>query len=131
MSIRAIGRRTISHVIKAAAEDPEVQRIFVNAAIKKALCRDAGSDRAWLHKVRPFFGHDYHFHVRLVCPPGRTPARRRIPCRPAMAATMPRSPTGSRTGVLHPRPQLGPTRPRPALTLADLPAACRTVLTQR
>ena len=40
-------------VIKAAAEDPEVERIFVNAAIKKALCREAGKDRAWLHKVRP------------------------------------------------------------------------------
>src|SRR6516165_2614174 len=39
-------------VIRAAAEDPEVERIFVNAAIKKALCRDAGSSRAWLYKVR-------------------------------------------------------------------------------
>ena len=28
----------------------EVQRIFVNAAIKKALCRDAGSDRDWLEQ---------------------------------------------------------------------------------
>ncbi len=52
-------------VIRAAAEDPEVQRIFVNAAIKKAICRDARGDRAWLNKVRPFYGHDYHFHVRL------------------------------------------------------------------
>src|SRR3982074_2030366 len=53
-------------VIKAAASDPLVQRIFVNAAIKKALCREAGSDnRAWLEKVRPWWGHDYHFHVRL------------------------------------------------------------------
>src|SRR5258708_708096 len=55
-------------VIKTAAEDPQVQRIFANAAIKKALCRDAGSDREWLHKIRPYWGHDYHFHVRLVCP---------------------------------------------------------------
>src|SRR5262245_12296804 len=39
-------------IIKAAAEEPEVERIFVNAAIKKALCREAGSDREWLHKVR-------------------------------------------------------------------------------
>jgi hypothetical protein len=30
------------------AQDPLVQRIFVNAAIKKALCREAGADRAWL-----------------------------------------------------------------------------------
>jgi murein endopeptidase len=52
-------------VIKAA--DPLVGRVCVNAAIKKALCREAGSDRAWLEKVRPVVGHDYHFHVRLRC----------------------------------------------------------------
>src|SRR5689334_21654230 len=57
-------------VIKAAAEDPKVERIFVNAAIKKALCRKAGKDRAFLHKVRPWWGHDYHFHVRIACQPG-------------------------------------------------------------
>jgi murein endopeptidase len=45
-----------------------VGRVCVNAAIKKALCREAGSDRAWLEKVRPWWGHDYHFHVRLRCP---------------------------------------------------------------
>src|ERR1700686_4696765 len=65
---------TLGHfaVIKAAASDPLVQRVFVNPAIKKALCRDAGGDRAWLQKVRPWWGHDYHFHVRLRCP-GDTP----------------------------------------------------------
>jgi penicillin-insensitive murein DD-endopeptidase len=55
-------------IIKAAAQDSLVQRVFVNAAIKKALCREAGTDRAWLEKVRPWWGHDYHFHVRLRCP---------------------------------------------------------------
>src|ERR1700724_3063457 len=55
-------------VIKAAAQDPEVARIFVNPAIKKALRRDAGSDPSWLSKVRPWWGHDYHFHVRIRCP---------------------------------------------------------------
>jgi penicillin-insensitive murein endopeptidase len=61
---------TPAHValIRAAAKDPQVARIFVNAAIKKALCRDAGSDRQWLGKVQPWWGHDYHFHVRIVCP---------------------------------------------------------------
>src|SRR6476659_6859367 len=57
-------------VIKAAAEDPKVERVFVNAAIKKALCREAGKDRAFLHKVRPWWGHNYHFHVRMACQPG-------------------------------------------------------------
>ena len=55
-------------VIKTAAKDPGVARIFVNAAIKKALCREAGGDRTWLHKVQAWWGHDYHFHVRLRCP---------------------------------------------------------------
>src|SRR3984893_18631453 len=56
-------------VIKAAAQDAKVSRIFVNPAIKRALCRDAGSsDRAWLSKVRPWWGHDYHFHIRTHCP---------------------------------------------------------------
>ena len=41
-------------IIKAAAQEPLVERIFVNAAIKKALCREAGNDRGWLHKVRPY-----------------------------------------------------------------------------
>jgi penicillin-insensitive murein endopeptidase len=40
-------------VIRAAAEDPRVERIFVNAAIKKALCREAGRNQPWMSKVRP------------------------------------------------------------------------------
>src|SRR4051794_38537325 len=63
---------TPSHlaVIRAAARQADVQRIFVNAAIKKALCREAKGDRSWLAKVRPMYGHDYHFHIRIKCPPG-------------------------------------------------------------
>src|SRR3984957_15287323 len=45
-------------VIRDAAQEPRVQRIFVNAAIKKALCRDAKGDRSWLSKIRPMYGHD-------------------------------------------------------------------------
>src|SRR3954453_16942548 len=56
-------------VIRAAAREPSVERIFVNAAIKKALCREAKGDRSWLSKVRPMYGHDYHFHIRIKCPP--------------------------------------------------------------
>src|SRR5436305_10633912 len=57
-------------VIRAAAQEPSVERIFVNAAIKKALCREARGERGWLSKVRPMYGHDYHFHIRSKCPPG-------------------------------------------------------------
>ncbi len=60
----------IESLIKLAAEDTDVVRIFVNPAIKQQLCADAGSDRQWLHKVRPWFGHRAHMHVRLRCPVG-------------------------------------------------------------
>jgi penicillin-insensitive murein endopeptidase len=55
-------------LIKRAASYPEVERIFVHPAIKKALCKSAGTDRKWLGKVRPYYGHYYHFHVRIKCP---------------------------------------------------------------
>ena len=60
----------IETLIKLAAQDTDVVRIFVNPAIKQQLCADAGSDREWLHKVRPWFGHRAHMHVRLRCPVG-------------------------------------------------------------
>jgi len=53
-----------------AALDARVERIFVNPILKRALCeRTAGqADRGWLQKLRPWWGHDDHFHVRLACP---------------------------------------------------------------
>src|SRR5829696_1980103 len=57
-------------LLKSVSKEPEVARIFVNPAIKRALCRDAGADRAWLSKIRPMFGHNYHFHIRLWCSNG-------------------------------------------------------------
>jgi penicillin-insensitive murein endopeptidase len=114
-------------IIKAAAEDPLVERIFVNAAIKKALCREAGANRPWLQKVRPYWGHDYHFHVRISCP-ANSPD-----CKP-----QPPVPAGDGCGkeldwwftdaVLHPTPDPNPPKPKPPLTMADLPPACRPVL---
>ncbi len=55
-------------LLRLAAEDPRVRRIFVNPVIKRALCQ-AGR-QPWLHQLRPWWGHDGHFHVRLSCPPG-------------------------------------------------------------
>jgi len=114
-------------VIKAAAKDPEVERIFVNAAIKKALCREAGSDRGWLHKVRPYWGHYYHFHVRMRCPQdnpdctGQPPAPEGEGCAPADLAYW------FSDAVLRAKPKpAGP--PKRAMTLAELPPACRRVL---
>lgn len=57
-------------VLKAAADNPLVDRIFVAAAAKIYMCEHAGEDREWLQRIRPIYGHNYHFHVRLKCPPG-------------------------------------------------------------
>ena len=61
---------TAEHVelLRIAADFPQVDRIFANAAIKQQLCRTVGQDRSWLAKIRPWWGHDQHFHVRLRCP---------------------------------------------------------------
>lgn len=56
-------------LLEAAASDARVSRIFINAVIKRELCDTVTGDRAWLGKLRPWFGHHEHFHVRLSCPP--------------------------------------------------------------
>src|SRR5205807_1315716 len=66
-------------LLEAFARSPEVERIFVNPAIKRALCREAGADRAWLERIRPWWGHNYHFHVRLACPRGEPECRNQAP----------------------------------------------------
>ncbi|MEQ1695877.1 MAG: penicillin-insensitive murein endopeptidase, partial [Hyphomicrobiaceae bacterium] len=57
-------------ILKRAASYPEVERIFVHPAIKQVLCYAAKDKRGWLSKVRPYWGHHYHFHVRMHCPAG-------------------------------------------------------------
>jgi penicillin-insensitive murein endopeptidase len=60
-----------AEVLRLAVSFGVVARIFVNPGIKKALCEE--SPRAsWLQKLRPWWGHDDHFHVRLHCPAGQT-----------------------------------------------------------
>jgi penicillin-insensitive murein DD-endopeptidase len=56
-------------ILEAAASMPEVDRIFVNARIKQTLCERKAS-RDWLQKIRPWYAHADHFHVRLKCPAG-------------------------------------------------------------
>jgi penicillin-insensitive murein endopeptidase len=115
-------------VIRDAAQEPAVQRIFVNPAIKKALCREARGDRSWLSKIRPWWGHDYHFHIRMRCPAGSTECQSQPSqsedegCKPADLAYW------FKDSVLHPKPPPKPPKPRPPMTMAALPAACKAVL---
>ncbi|WP_421725065.1 penicillin-insensitive murein endopeptidase [Bauldia sp.] len=117
-----------SRLIKRAASYPEVERVFVNAGVKKVLCEWAGADRAWLRKIRPWYKHDDHLHVRLACPPDMDGCKRQDPTPPGdgcgenlawWLSDVPYRPA--------PKPDK-PAKPRPAMTLGGLPAACRTVL---
>ncbi len=66
--------------IRTAAEQPEVERVLVNAAIKKELCRMQGDRHpSWMEKVRPWYGHHDHIHVRLKCPPDSPTCRKQEP----------------------------------------------------
>jgi penicillin-insensitive murein DD-endopeptidase len=121
-----------ARLIKRAASYPEVARIFVHPPIKAELCRWATGDRSWLAKIRPYFGHNYHFHIRINCPLGSPDCKNQwVPkpkdgtgCGEELAYWMsdlpwrpPKKPTGP------------PPKPRPPLTLTGLPAECRTVVT--
>lgn len=55
-------------ILHTSAELPEVDRIFVNPSIKRELCRKHRGQGLWLRKIRPWWKHDDHFHVRLKCP---------------------------------------------------------------
>ena len=55
-------------LLKAAATLPSVDRVFVNPYIKSELCRTVDGKGGWLRKIRPWYGHDDHFHLRLSCP---------------------------------------------------------------
>ncbi|WP_247871858.1 penicillin-insensitive murein endopeptidase [Azospirillum sp. TSO35-2] len=59
-----------ARMVQIAASDPRVARIFVNPAIKLAMCQRSWPDRGFLNKLRPWNGHDGHMHIRLSCPPG-------------------------------------------------------------
>ena len=111
-------------LLKAVAREEEVERIFVNPAIKRALCRDAGRDRDWLGKVRPMWGHNYHFHIRLACPDGSGSCRSQDPPSgdEGCGAELDRWFTPQ---MLNPKPG---GKPRPPMTMAALPPECRQVL---
>lgn len=58
-----------AQILEAAARQADVERIFVHPSIKQELCNRRTPDSAvWMRKIRPWWKHDDHFHVRLRCP---------------------------------------------------------------
>ncbi|MBO9395134.1 penicillin-insensitive murein endopeptidase [Shimia sp. R9_1] len=118
-------------ILKAAASDPRVARIFVFPGAKVQMCEDEKGDRAWLRKIRPWWGHHYHFHVRLNCPDGAAGCVNQDPppagdgCADAKKWVQ---------DILFPPPPPPPDpnapkpKPRRDLQMTDLPRQCVTVL---
>jgi penicillin-insensitive murein DD-endopeptidase len=121
-------------IIRRAALYNQVARIFVHPPIKAELCKWATGDRSWLAKVRPMFGHNYHFHIRMKCPSGVAGCKDQwtpkpkdgTGCGEELAYWMsdlpwkPRKPDPTKPKI--------PVKPAPPLTLLGLPAECRAVI---
>ena len=58
-------------LLRLATQLPGVDRVLVNAAIKKQLCAVVTGDRSWLNRVRPWYGHAAHIHIHFRCPPNQ------------------------------------------------------------
>ena len=147
ISVRSADQRSVNGnwtpahaaILKAAASDPRVDRIFVTPPAKIAMCNSATrADRDWLQKIRPLYGHNTHFHVRLRCPPGSRD------CQPQSPTVAELSKGGDGcdetltwwvTEYLEPpdpnAPPPPPTRGVRDYTMADLPRQCRAVLGAR
>jgi penicillin-insensitive murein endopeptidase len=121
-------------LIKRAASYREVERVLVHPAIKKALCEAAGTERGWLAKVRPYWGHYYHMHIRIGCPAGSTNCRSQPPpsgddgCGAELKDWLKKvAPSKEPPKAVEKKPEK-PAPKKSEVTLADLPAECRTVL---
>lgn len=127
-------------LLKAAASDPRVDRVFVAAAAKIAMCNAAPKgDRDWLQKIRPIYGHNTHFHVRLKCPPGSALCEVQKPTVAELSKggdgcdeTLNWWVTTYLDELRNPPkpPKNAPPPPKNAKTyvMSDLPAECRSVL---
>jgi penicillin-insensitive murein endopeptidase len=128
-------------VLKAAASDPRVDRIFVAAAIKIEMCKTATpADAKWLQHIRPEANHQDHLHVRLKCPAGASYCQTQKPT----VSELSKGGSGCddtlmywvSDAYLHPKPvkPTTPTKPKPhkrtsrEYLMSDLPAECMQVL---
>jgi penicillin-insensitive murein endopeptidase len=133
--------RVHHRLLKEAASDPRVDRIFVAAAVKIEMCRTATrADRKWLQKIRPVAGHDTHFHVRLKCPRGARLCETQKPT----VAELSKGGDGCDESLMwwvtdyldppksdgkKPRDEDAPRKKGPReFTMADLPRQCQAVL---
>lgn len=128
-------------ILRAAASDPAVDRIFVTPPVKIEMCKTAKrKDTKWLQKIRPLYGHNTHFHVRLKCPAGATTCKKQRPT----VAELSKNGNGCDatlqwwvTDYLNPPKTTSPPKKAPKkrgardYTMEDLPSQCARVLASR
>ncbi|MGR3342281.1 MAG: penicillin-insensitive murein endopeptidase [Paracoccaceae bacterium] len=117
------------NILKAAARDKAVARIFVFPGAKVQMCKDAKGNRDWLRKIRPWWGHHYHFHVRLACPKGSVGCVNQAP--PPAGDGCAAAEKWVEDILNPPPPDPTPRKPRPELLLVNLPNQCAAVLQSR
>ena len=122
------GKRQVD-LLRLAAGDGHVDRIFVHPTIKRALCDGFGAardgDPTWLHKIRAWYGHDEHFHVRLSCPASSPDCVRQAPVPPGDGCD-----ASLDWWFVHPPAVTpGPVVPKPPRP--PLPKACKAVLAKK
>ena len=74
------------------------------------------------------YGHNYHFHIRIRCPEGSGECTPQEPPTTAEGCSSGDLAYWFSDPVLHPKPPKTPPKPRPPMTLAQLPDACKQVL---
>ncbi len=114
-----------TRLLQLAATLPDTDRIFVHFAIKRHLCETVTGDRSWLRRLRPWWGHAAHFHIRFRCPAGQPECRAQAPIPAGEGCD---SSLQWWFDQLDAPPQ--PTPPRPPRR-PILPAACDAVLSAR
>lgn len=111
---------TQREILKKAALIPQVDRIFVNPHVKLDLCKHMQGQRDWLQKIRPWYGHHEHFHLRIDCPAGSVYCESQDPLPRGDGCDDP----ALDWWLLQPLP---PSRPQP-VPVKNMPDECRSVL---
>lgn len=128
--------RSYERLLYHAASFREVERVLVHPGIKKKLCDTVKGDRTWLRKIRPVYGHHYHFHVRLRCQGGSAACKSQNPppndtgCGAPLkwwfdVALAPKKKSSKKTAKK--KSTTKPKKPK-VITLADLPNQCQQVV---
>ncbi len=121
-------------LLRRAAMDKKVARIFIHPAIKKQMCdwSEGQKDRSsWMSKLRPWYGHHYHFHVRLTCPEGDSSCKNQPAPPPGPGCDAKLAWWLSDKPYRHvPKPG-EKVAPKRDIRLADLPKECTVVLNKQ